>query len=404
MTAPRLDRRAFLQSVSAAGGALALGFDIPFGPRSSHAETGGPEITAWIVIEPDDAVIIRVARSEMGQGAFTALPMLVAEELECDWSKVKPEFAPPSENLRRNRPWGNMSTGASRSVSASQQDLRRAGATAREMLIAAAAARWDVPRSECSAARGVITHGPSGRRVNFGAIAQAAAAVTPPKHVELKQPKDWTLIGTPQRRIEVPDKVVGAPVYAIDVRLPDMLYATIVQCPVFKGTLKSVDETKLAGMKGVHRVLKYPDLVAVVADSWWRAKKAADVLSRSIVWDAGAAATVSSATIHDSLLDGLSCSDARIARNDGNVADALAQSAKRIEADYGVPFLGHATMEPQNCTAHVTADRVEVWAPTQDGETALATAAAAAGVPASKVLVHKMMLGGGFGRRGAAQD
>src|SRR5713101_2600395 len=187
---PQLDRRAFLASVAAAGGSLALGFEIPFGPRSSHASSRSREITAWIVIEPDDAVIIRVAKSEMGQGSFTALPMLVAEELECDWSKVKPEFAAPHENRRRNRAWGNMSTGASRSISASQNDLRKAGAMAREMLIAAAAARWSVHGAECAAANSVITHVPSGRTVTFGGIAAAAAGITPPAKVTLKDPKD----------------------------------------------------------------------------------------------------------------------------------------------------------------------------------------------------------------------
>src|SRR5262249_46603390 len=255
-------------SVGAVGGSLVLGFEIPFGPRTGRAVPSAQEITAWIVIEPDDTVIIRVAKSEMGQGIFTALPMLVAEELECDWSKVTAEFAPPHENRLRNRAWGNMSTGASRSISTSQNDLRRAGATAREMLIAAAAARWNVPGTECSAANSTITHRPSGRTVTFGDVAADAAAVTPPEKVGLKAQKDWKLIGTPQKRFEIRDKVTGKPIYAIDVRLPDMLYAAIIQCPVFKGTLKSVDEGALAGLKGVRRVIKHADTVAVVADSW----------------------------------------------------------------------------------------------------------------------------------------
>jgi len=399
---PQLDRRAFLASVAAAGGSLVLGFEIPFGPRSSHASSRSREITAWIVIEPDDAVIIRVAKSEMGQGSFTALPMLVAEELECDWSKVKAEFAPPHENRRRNRVWGNMSTGASRSISASQNDLRRAGATAREMLIAAAAARWNVPGTECAAANSVITHLPSGRTITFGRVAAAAAEVAPPTQVKLKDSKDWKLIGSRQRRFDVADKITGKPIYAIDVRLPNMLYAAIVQCPVFKGTLKSLDERKLAAMKGIHRVVKHQDAVAVVADNWWRAKKAAQALS--VTWDFGDNAGVSSAAIREALHAGLSAADARAGRNDGDVERALAHAIKRVEADYEVPFLAHATMEPQNCTAQVTADVVEVWAPTQDGETALAIAADAAGVPPSKVVVHKMMLGCGFGRRGIFQD
>ena len=398
----RLSRRSFLASVVTAGGSLALGFEIPFGPQAIRASTAAREITAWIVIDPDDTIIIRVAKSEMGQGSFTALPMLVAEELECNWSKVKAEFAPPHENRRRNRAWGNMSTGASRSISASQNDLRRAGATAREMLIAAAAAQWGVPASECAASNSTIAHRASGRSVTFGRIAAAAADITPPAQVALKEPKDWKLIGSRQGRLDVPDKITGKPIYAIDVHLPNMLYAAIVQCPVFKGTLKSVDETKLAGMRGIRCVVKQPDAVAVVADSWWRAKKAAETLPVS--WDFGANADVSSATIRENVLGGLSAGDARVGRKDGDVDGALARAAKRIEADYEAPFLGHATMEPQNCTAHVTPDRVEIWVPTQDGETALAIAADAAGVPFSQVVVHKMMLGCGFGRRGIFQD
>ena len=399
---PPIDRRSFLASVAAVGGALALGFDIPLGSRPANASAMAREITVWVVIEPDDTVIIRVAKSEMGQGSFTALPMLVAEELECDWRKVKAEFAPPHENRRRNRAWGNMSTGASRSISASQSDLRRAGATAREMLIAAAAARWNVPGGECSAANSTITHRPSGRTVTFGGIAADAAAVTPPEKVALKAPKNWKLIGTRQKRLEIRDKVMGKPIYAIDVRLPNMVYAAIIQCPVFKGTLKSADETALAGLKGVRQVIKHADAVAVVADSWWQAKKAAELLPVS--WNIGDDADVSSATIREAVHAGLSANDARVGRSDGDVDRALAQAVKRIEADYEVPFLAHATMEPQNCAAHVTADRAEIWAPTQDGETALAIAADAAGLPASKVVVNKMMLGCGFGRRGIFQD
>jgi isoquinoline 1-oxidoreductase beta subunit len=295
-----------------------------------------------------------------------------------------------------------MSTGASRSISASQNDLRRAGATAREMLIAAAAARWNVAGSECAAANSTITHLPSGRSVTFGAVAAVAATIAPPAQVALKDPKDWTLIGTRQNRLEVADKVTGKPIYAIDVRLPNMLYAAIVQCPVFKGTVKSVDETKLAGLKGIRQVVKQPDAVVVVADTWWQAKKAAEMLP--VTWDDGNNAGVSSGSIREEVRAGLSAADARVGRSDGDVDRALALAARRIEADYEVPFLAHATMEPQNCTAHVTAEAAEIWAPTQDGETALAIAADASGLPPGKVVVHKMMLGCGFGRRGIFQD
>jgi len=400
-SADRLSRRSFLISVAASGGSLVLGIELPGGCEPARAADEAPEINAWIVIAPDDAVVIRVSRAEMGQGIFTALPMLVAEELECDWGKVNPEFVSPAENLGRRRVWGDMSTNASRSVSASQRILRQAGAAAREMLIAAAAARWEVPPRECRAENSTITHLPSGRCLRFGEVAEAAAAVTPPAHVRLKEPKDWKLIGTPRKRFDVLDKITARPVYGIDVRLPDMLYAAIRQCPVFKGSLRSVDESKLAGRKGVRRIVRLADAVAVVAESWWQAQQAIEALP--VTWDFGGNGQVSSDTIEEALREGLARPDG-VGRRNGDLAAALAASARRIEAEYRVPFLAHATMEPQNCTAHVGANRVEIWVPTQDGETALATAADAAGVPRSKVVVHRTMPGGGFGRRGAIQD
>jgi isoquinoline 1-oxidoreductase beta subunit len=400
--AAEIDRRSFLAGAAAVGGGLALGFNIPFGHEAEGAADGAPEINAWIVIRPDDAVIIRVARSEMGQGTFTALPMLVAEELECDWRKVSAEFPRPDENLRRNRIWGDFSTGGSRSVRNSQEPLRKAGATAREMLIAAAAVNWGVAATECRAANSVITHTPSGRTVTFGRIAAAASKVTPPKEVTLKDPKDWTLIGRPTRRLDVASKVTGQPIYGIDVSVPGMLHAAITHCPVFGGALKSVDEAKLAGMKGIRRVVKLKDAVAVVADSWWRAKRGLDALA--IVWDTGGNGAVANAGICDFLQSGLTASEAGIGRQHGDLAKGFARASHRIEADYTVPFLAHATMEPQNCTAHVTADRAEIWVPTQNGEAALATAANTLGIPARNITVHKTMLGGGFGRRGVVQD
>jgi isoquinoline 1-oxidoreductase beta subunit len=396
-----VDRRSFIAGSAVAGGALVLGFHVPFGPEPAAAG-GAPEINAWIVIRPDDAVVIRVARSEMGQGVFTALPMLVAEELECDWTKVRPEFVSPTDNFRRHHAWGDMSTGASRSVSASQQSLRRAGATAREMLIAAAAAKWNVPDAQCWAQDGVVVHQQSGRRLNYGALAETAAEMPVPREVKLKDPKDWKLIGTPRRRLDVRDKVVGQPVYACDVRLPAMLFAAIVHCPVFGGKVRSVEPAKVAGMKGVRRVVVQPDFVAVVAQSWWQAKKALDALP--VTWNDGGHGHTSSASIRKLLREGLDATQAAVVRNDGDVASGLAGAARRVTADYAVPYLAHATMEPQNCTASVTAGRVEIWVPTQDGDTALSTAADAAGVSRENVVVHKTMLGGGFGRRGTFQD
>lgn len=396
-----IDRRSLIVGSAAAAGGLVLGFHVPFDAVAQPADQS-PEINAWVIVQPDDMVIIRVARSEMGQGIFTALPMLVAEELECEWTKVKASFASPTENLRRKHVWGIMSTGTSTSVSSSQESLRRAGATAREMLIAAAAARWNCPASECRAANSVVAHPPSGRTARFGELARTAAQLRPPAHVALKDSNDWKIIGTPRQRLDIRAKVTGEPVFAIDVRLPNMLYAAIVQPPVFKGTLKSLDASKAAALKGVRRIVSRPDFVAVVAEGWWQAKQAAELLSAT--WDEGANGSVSSATISDLLHEGLNTERASVVRSVGDVEAGLKQAEIRVSADYAVPFLAHATMEPQNCTAHVTADRVEIWSPTQDGDTALSTAAAAAGVAPGNVEVHKTMVGGGFGRRGSFQD
>jgi isoquinoline 1-oxidoreductase beta subunit len=397
-----LDRRSFLVGASAAGGGLALGFAIPPGPEGLRAAEGVPEITCWVVIAPDDTVTIRVAHSEMGQGVLTGLAMLVAEELDCDWAKVRPELVSAEENVRRDHAWGDTSTGASRSIASSQSYLRQAGATAREMLIGAAAGQWDVAAAQCKAKNGTITHMPSGRSVTFGAVADAAAKLTPPADVKLKPPSEWTLIGTPQKRFDVYDKVTAAPVYAMDVHLPGMLYAAIVQCPVYQGTLKSADENSIAGMTGVRGVVRMPDAVAVVADSWWQAKSAADALQVS--WDDRGNTAVSSASIAELMRGALTTTSSQVGRVNGDPATALAGAARRIEAEYTVPFLAHATMEPQTCTAHVRPDGVEVWAPTQDPATALVTAAVAAGVPNDRVTVHRMMLGGGFGRRAPIQE
>jgi isoquinoline 1-oxidoreductase beta subunit len=397
-----LDRRSFVVGVSAASGALTLGFGHASGSAPARDAAGPVEVDCWVVIAPDDAVTIRVARSEMGQGALTALAMLVAEELECDWAKVRTEFVSPRQNVLRAGIWGDLSTGASRSISASQDYLRRAGAMAREMLIAAAAARWTVAAAECRAHNGVIAHAPSGRTISFGAVAAAAATVAPPVDVKLKSPEQWTLLGKPQKRLEIHDKITGHPIYASDVRLPGMLYAAIRHCPVFGGTVKAVDDRSIQNMPGVRRIVQLEEAVAVVADSWWRADKAVQALRVS--WDDEGQGRLSTAEISDFVRGGLDGPPGQIGRVDGDVEAALKAAARRFKADYAVPFLAHATMEPQTCTAHVRGDGVEIWAPTQDASTALATAAIAAGVPDEKVKVHRMLLGGGFGRRGTIQD
>lgn len=398
---PRLNRRAFVIGTAAVGAGLAIGLDIPFGgPAVVRAADGSPEIGAWVVVRPDDTVVIRIARSEMGQGSLTGLAQLVAEELECDWTKVTTEYPTPGQSVARKRVWGDFSTGGSRGIRSSQDYVCKGGATARVMLIQAAADAWKVPTSECTAANSVITHTPSGRTTTYGKVAEAAAKLTPPADVKLKDPKDWKLIGKGVKRLDTVDKTTGAMVYGIDVKLPGMLNAAIKDCPVFGGKLKSFDEAKVAGMKGVKKVVKVGDTaVAVVADTWWDAKTALDALP--IVWDEGDNAKVSSESIAKWLAEGLDDSQpAYVGNKNGDVKAAIAGAAKKIEAVYSYPYQNHATMEPMNATALYTADKCEVWCGTQNGEAAFAAVLEASGLPAEKCDVHKVMLGGGFGRRG----
>src|SRR5256712_7428660 len=395
----RISRRDFLRVSTAVGGGLALELCVPTPVLAQAASKGkAPELSAWIVVNPDNSVLIRVARSEMGQGSSTGLPMLVAEELECDWTKVRTEFVSTNEQVRRNRVWGSMATGGSRSIRDSQEYLRRAGATAREMLVAAAAQRWKVPASECDAENGVITHKPSQRKLRFGQVAQGASKLEPPKDVKLKDPKEWNLIGKPARRLDIPDKVRVKPLFGIDVQQPGMAYAAIAQCPVFRGKLATVAGERIKGMRGLIKVVQLEDAVAVVADNWWRADRMLKLLP--IEWDVGQNGGASTESIREFVRFGLEDSSVPVARDDGNVEAAFAQAAKVIESEYYAPFLNHAPLEPMNCTALVNGDRVEVWAPTQNAEATHAAAAAVAGVPLENVEVHLTHLGGGFGRRG----
>jgi len=400
---PKLNRRSFLIGTATVGGGLALGLDIPLGSSVVRAQDGSPEVTAWVVIRPDDTVVIRIARSEMGQGTLTGLAQMVAEELECDWSKVKTEYPTPGQSVKRKRVWGDFSTGGSRGIRDSHQYVREGGATARTMLIQAAADAWKVPASECSAANSVVTHQPSGRTTTYGKVAEAAAKLTPPAKVVLKDPKDWKLIGKSVKRLDTMDKLTGAQVYGADLKLPGMLNAAIKDCPVFGGKVKSFEVAKVKGLPGVRHVLPVGDsAVAVVADTWWQAKTALDALP--IVWDEGPNAKVSSATIAEMLKEGLGADQAFVANQNGDVKAAIAGAAKKIEAVYAYPFQNHAPMEPMNATARYTADRCEVWVPTQNGEAAFAATLAASGLPADKCEVYKINLGGGFGRRGAFHD
>src|SRR5437773_5849886 len=287
MTAsPKVNRRSFLASAAAIGGGLSLGFRIPFGLAPARAADSTPEVNAWVVIRPDDTVVIRIARSEMGQGTLTGLAQMVAEELECDWSKVKTEYPTPGQSVARKRVWGDFSTGGSRGIRDSHQYVREGGAAARIMLIQAAADAWSVPAAECSAANSVITHKPSGRTITYGKVAEAAAKLTPPEKPTLKDPKDWKLIGKSVKRLDTIDKLTGKQVYGFDLKLPGMLNAAIKDCPVFGGKVKSYEAAKVASMPGVRHVVTVGDsAVAVVADTWWQAKTALDALP--IVWDEG---------------------------------------------------------------------------------------------------------------------
>ncbi len=397
----QVSRREFL---GVAGGTAAVAGSLVFGfPTTAAAQGAAPEVTAWVVVQPDERVIIRIARSEMGQGTLTGLAQLVAEELECDWARVTTEYPTPGQNLARNRVWGNFSTGGSRGIRESQDYVRKGGAAARLMLVQAAATGWGVPAAECRVAKGVISHPGSGRSTSYGKVAAAAARLTPPTEVPLKDPKDWTLVGQRLARLDTVEKTNGAQVYGADLKLPGMLNAAIKACPVFGGKVKGYDAAKVLAMPGVKKVITIDGKsVAVVADTWWRARRALDALP--IDWDLGEHAKASSAAFDAVLKAGLDASDAVVGNRSGDVKAALAGAARTISAVYAYPHQNHATMEPMNATAKWTADRCEVWTPTQNGEAALAATAAAAGLPPAKCEVYKIHLGGGFGRRGAVHD
>jgi isoquinoline 1-oxidoreductase beta subunit len=401
---PAISRRSFAFGISAAAGVIVLRGQ-PSSPNAATPTAIGnmSEITVWVAIDPDDTVTIRVARSEMGQGSLTGLPMLVAEELECDWSRVRPEYVPPAENLARKRAWGPMVTAGSLAIRSSQDYLRRAGAQARMMLIAEAAARWNVQPDECYALNSVVHHPSGGRSLRFGEIAGDAAQRPVPTQIVLKRPDEWRLIGRSVGRLDTPDKVFGRPIYASDVRLPGMLFAAVIACPALGGRRLSCDPSAVKNMPGVRHVVPVADdAVAVVGDSWWQAKKAAEQLP--VVWDESATADLSTADIKAQFIAALDAADLAVGRLAGDTTAALGSALKTIAADYGVPYLAHVTMEPQTCTARVTPDKAEVWAPTQDGEGTLHSVARTLNIDPGKVIVNKCHLGGGFGRRGLAQD
>ena len=395
-------RRQFLKTTTAIGGGLAIGIHLPVLAQGNVDAAKAEEVNLWVLVSPDDSVVIRYARAEMGQGSFTSAPMLVAEELGCDWSKVRIEYVSVNEHVKRKRAWGAMNSTGSQTIRSSQEYLRRGGATAREMLVTAAAQQWGVPAQECAVMKGIISHTASGRSLSFGKVAVAAAKLDIPKDVRLKDPKDWSLLGKSMPRRDIPTTVRGKQRYGIDVQLPGMVYAAIAQCPVCGGKVRDMDESTIAGRRGLLKVVKEDKFVAVIADNWWRAKEA--LKDVAIDWDVGANGHVTSASIMEMFRSGQAQNELPVARRVGDVDKALASAAKVLEAEYFTPYLAHATMEPMGCTALLKDGRLDVWTSTQNAESSLMAAAATAGLSPENVELHRVQAGGGFGRRGGSQD
>ena len=415
-TLPELTRRSFIVgSSSIAAGGLALG--LPALMLDANAQTvaaADAEVNVWVVVKPDDTCVIRIARSEMGQGTRTGLAQLVAEELECDWKKVTTEMPTPGQSVARKRAWGEMSTGGSRGIRISQDYVRRGGAAARMMLMQAASLQLGAPVNELTVSQGIISHKASNRTIRYGQVALTASKLPPPDlaAIKLKNPKDWAIAGKAMARIDTQEKLNGSLIYGADLRLDGMLCAAIKDCPVFGGKLVSFDANAVKSMRGIKGVVRVNSTtVAVVADTWWRAKTALDKLP--IVWDEGANAKVNSAGIAAHLAEGLAANvplGSVAGRIEGDALGEIAKAAKRVDATYSSPFLSHAPMEPMNATVKLTAGtdgkiaKAECWVPTQNGEASHAALAEAAGIPLAQCEIYKMDLGGGFGRRGGTQD
>jgi len=395
-----LSRRTFLRASAAAGGGLLVSFSLParIGTALAAGGQSAPDFmpNGFIRIDRDGHVTLIMHKVEMGQGTYTAMPMLLAEELEVDLSQVRLEHAPPDDALYAEPLFGVQDTGGSTSVRGNWEPLRRAGATARTMLVSAAAETWKVEPSSCRAASGAVIHGPTGRSLTYGALVDRAALLPVPSGVALKDPKDFKLIGTPAKRLDTPDKVDGTAQFGIDVRLPGMKFAAVAACPVFGGKLASVDDAKAKAVPGVQQVVRLDDAVAVVAADTWAAKQGLAALD--IRWDDGPNAALSTADIVQQLATASEKSGVA-ARKDGDVAAAMAGAMQKVEAIYEQPFLAHATMEPVNCTVHVRSDACEIWVGTQVPTFTQNAAAKVTGLPKAKVQVHNHLLGGGFGRR-----
>ena len=395
-----LTRRGFL--VGTAAGGLSLGFRLPAAAQGTGVETTTPEVNAWVVIRPDDTVVVRVARIEMGQGTLTGLAQLVAEELDADWEKVTWEYPTPGENVARDRVWGAFGTYGSQGIRNSQELVRQGGAVARAMLLQAAANRWGVDPSELSVEKGVIT-GQNGEALTYGELAPEAAELEVPTEVTLKDPSEWTIAGQPVKRLDTAAKLDGSQVFAIDLQLDGMMNAAIRQAPHIGATVASFDADAVVDMPGVQRVIQVGDnAVAVVADTWWRAKTALDALP--IEWNESEHAGLNQEQVMQMLDEGLSAEEAFVGNENGDVRSALDGAAQVVEADYHFPWQHHATMEPMNATALVTDDRAEVWVATQDAEADLAVTSETTGFEIPQCEVHRISLGGGFGRRASSHD
>ena len=408
-------RRDFIIKGTMLGGGLMLGIgalpDAAFAQAGAKydpntpTQAGEAEVNAWVSIKPDDTVYIRIARSEMGQGTRTGLAQLVTEELECNWKKVKTQSATPGQSLARKRIWGEHGTGGSRGIRISEDYVRRGAAAARIMLMQAAANQWNVPVTELTVDKGVITHKATGRKTTYGKVAELASTLTPPdpKLITLRDPRDWKVAGQPYARLDTANKVNGSKVYGVDLQLPGMLCASVKACPVFGGKLVSYDEAKIKEMRGVRGVVKIDDsTVAVVADTWWHANTALNAMP--IVWDEGKAASVSQDGINKMLRDGLDEQGDFWQRKEGDAPAAINSAAKKVEAIYYTPYRAHVTMEPMNATVKITGDRAEAWVPTQNGEGSHAALSEATGLPLTNCEVYKLDSGCGLGRRGSTQD
>ncbi len=391
-----LSRRQFLSASAALGGGLLIGFRT--GAAHSAEGAAGAAFTpnAFIRIGSDGQIVLTMPYVEMGQGTYTSIPMLIAEELEVDLKQVRLEHAPPNEKLYANPLLGVQATGNSNAIRGAWQPLRQAGATARTMLVSAAAKRWNVDAASCRAQSGEVHHVPTGRRLKYGDLAADAARMPVPEKVVLKGPEAFKLIGTPAKRLDTPSKVNGSAVYGIDARPPGVKIATLAQSPVFGGRVKSVDDSKAKAVKGVRQIVRLDDAVAVVADHMGAAKKGLAALV--IEWDDGPYAKLDTQQIVDQL-EKASLNSGAVAQNVGDTDAAMASAVTKVEATYQVPFLAHATMEPMNCTVHVRKDGCEVWVGNQALARAQAAAAKTTGLPLDKVVVHNHLIGGGFGRR-----